>query len=132
MSYSILILRRAQKELAQLPDAAYERAKNAIRRLAQNPRPHGSRKLSGRDGWRIRVGDYRIIYETGLWRICFCGRQRPKNPLPGAADGRISPKKQALGDTNPAKTRHNQFSPDSSISRIRGSPRLSASNMGWS
>jgi len=63
MSYRVFVLRRAQKELAQLPDAAYERAKNAIHRLAENPRPHGYRKLSGRDGWRIRVGDYRVIYE---------------------------------------------------------------------
>jgi len=63
MSYSILILRRAQKELAQLPDAAYERVKNAIPRLAENPRPPGRRKLSGRDDCRIRVGDYRVIYE---------------------------------------------------------------------
>ena len=63
MSYRIFILRRAQKELAQLPNTAYERAKNAIRKLAENPRPRGCRKLSGRDGWRIRVGDYRVIYE---------------------------------------------------------------------
>jgi len=63
VSYSLFILRRAQKELAQLPHEAYERAKNAIRKLAENPRPHDCRKLSGRDGWRIRVGDYRVIYE---------------------------------------------------------------------
>jgi mRNA interferase RelE/StbE len=63
MSYKVFIRRRAQKELAQLPDAAYRRAKSAIRRLAKNPRPHGCQKLSGRDGWRIRVGDYRVIYE---------------------------------------------------------------------
>ena len=53
----------AQKELAQLPNTAYERAKNAIRKLAENPRPRGCRKLSERDGGRIRVGDYRVIYE---------------------------------------------------------------------
>ena len=53
-------------------------------------------------------------YTTGLWRICFCGRQCPKNPLPGAASGRNRPKRQALGDTNSAQTRHNRFSPDSS------------------
>ena len=63
MIYSILIMRGAQKELSGLPKTAYERAKDAIRRLADDPRPRGSRKLSGRDGWRIRVGDYRVIYE---------------------------------------------------------------------
>lgn len=63
MSYGILILRRAQKELAQLPEATYERVKGAVRKLAEDPRPRGCQKLSGRDGWRIRVGNYRVIYE---------------------------------------------------------------------
>ncbi|MFL6214911.1 MAG: type II toxin-antitoxin system RelE family toxin [Blastocatellia bacterium] len=63
MSYSIGILRRAQKELAQLPKHEYERIKEAIKSLSQEPRPAGSKKLSGREGWRIRAGDYRVIYE---------------------------------------------------------------------
>jgi mRNA interferase RelE/StbE len=63
MSYSIGILRRAQKELAQVPKQEYERVKEAIKNLSQEPRPAGCKKLSGREGWRIRVGDYRVIYE---------------------------------------------------------------------
>jgi len=63
MSYSIYILRRAQRELAQLPKEAYERVRDAIHAFGQNPRPPGCLKLTGRDGWRIRVGDYRVIYE---------------------------------------------------------------------
>jgi len=63
MSHSLQILRRAQKELAQLPDAYYVQVRDAIRDLANNPRPHGCRKLTGRQGWRIRVGDYRVIYD---------------------------------------------------------------------
>ena len=63
MNYALYILRRAQKELAQLPSEAYERVRDAIRALAQNPRPSGCLKLRGREGWRIRVGDYRVIYE---------------------------------------------------------------------
>jgi mRNA interferase RelE/StbE len=39
------------------------RIEEAIRSLAGQPRPPGSKKLSGRDGWRIRMGAYRIIYE---------------------------------------------------------------------
>lgn len=35
----------------------------AIKDLGTNPRPMGSKKLSGRDGYRIRVGNYRIIYQ---------------------------------------------------------------------
>ena len=63
MSYSIEILRRAQKELAQLPRQEYERVKEAIQNLSLDPRPQGCKKLAGREGWRIRVGNYRIIYE---------------------------------------------------------------------
>ncbi len=40
----------------------YSNIKTAIYSLAANPRPHGCKKLKGRDGYRIRVGDYRIIY----------------------------------------------------------------------
>ncbi len=63
MSYSIRILRCAQKALARLPKRDYERVRDAIRALAENPRPPGARKLRDREGWRIRVGVYRVIYE---------------------------------------------------------------------
>ncbi|MCA1626393.1 MAG: type II toxin-antitoxin system RelE/ParE family toxin [Acidobacteria bacterium] len=63
MSYEVLILRRAQKELADLPKADYERIRDAIAALAENPRPAGCKKLVGREGWRMRSGDYRAIYE---------------------------------------------------------------------
>ncbi len=63
MSYNILITRRAQKELARLPVEDYERVRDAIFKLAHNPRPRGCLKLTGREGWRIRVGRYRVIYE---------------------------------------------------------------------
>lgn len=64
MPYRVLILRRAQRELGDLPTAAYQRVCDAIRSLGSEPRPAGCRKLTGRDGWRIRVGDYRVIYEV--------------------------------------------------------------------
>ncbi len=63
MTYAVSILRRAQKELEDLPQDVYTRVRNAIRELSVNPRPHGCTKLAGRDGWRIRAGNYRIIYE---------------------------------------------------------------------
>ena len=63
MAYTISILRRAQKELADLPTDTYERVRDAIYDLGEGHRPHGCRKLTGRDGWRIRVGDYRVIHE---------------------------------------------------------------------
>jgi mRNA interferase RelE/StbE len=63
MTYAITILRRAQRELQRLPHEDYERVREAIRALAQNPRPPGCLALTGRAGWRIRVGNYRVIYE---------------------------------------------------------------------
>ena len=61
--YAITILRRTQKELSQLPQDPYIRVREAIRKLAEEPKPSGSKKLTGRMGWRIRVGSYRVIYE---------------------------------------------------------------------
>jgi mRNA interferase RelE/StbE len=63
MSYKVLILRRAQKELAGLPKSDYERARDEIASLTDDPRPSGCKKLVGREGWRIRIGNYRVIYE---------------------------------------------------------------------
>ena len=63
MSYQLAILRRAVKELAQLPDRDSLRIEADIESLAADPRPHGVKKLTGRDGYRIRSGDYRVVYE---------------------------------------------------------------------
>ncbi len=63
MAVSITILKKAQKELAGLAREDYARVKDAILKLADNPRPDGSLKLTGRPAWRIRAGDYRVIYE---------------------------------------------------------------------
>ena len=46
-----------------LGETEYEKIKQAILRLSDNPRPSGCSKLIGREGWKIRVGNYRIIYE---------------------------------------------------------------------
>ncbi len=63
MSYRVLILRRAQKEVGALPEATFEKVVASIRDLGEDPRPPGCRKLTGREGFRVRVGDYRVIYE---------------------------------------------------------------------
>ena len=63
MTYSVEILRRAQRELASTPPTTLLHVRDAIRALGDEPRPPGCRKLAGREGWRIRVGDYRVIYE---------------------------------------------------------------------
>ena len=63
MTYEVAILRRALKELAQLSQKDRLRVEADVEALGSNPRPHGSRKLTGRDGYRIRSGDYRVVYE---------------------------------------------------------------------
>ena len=69
MSYNIVIRRSAQKSLSKLPKKDYERVRDAVWKLAENPRPNGYLKLTNRDGYRIRVGNYRIIYEINDNRI---------------------------------------------------------------
>ena len=63
MSYSVTVQRRAQKQIARFPTNVRDRIESALRALAGNPRPPGCRRLRGEEGWRLRVGDYRIIYE---------------------------------------------------------------------
>lgn len=63
MTYTVSILRSAQKSLASFPPASRNSIIAAVRRLASSPRPPGVKKLAGREAWRIRVGDYRVIYE---------------------------------------------------------------------
>jgi len=62
--YKIIISKTAQKKLNKLPDQISDLLIKAILSLAQNPRPQGHIKLKGRDAFRIRKGDYRIIYEV--------------------------------------------------------------------
>ena len=63
MIYKVNIRRKAQKQLAKIPTNDYKKVKQAIMDLEHDPRPPGSQKLKGRPGWRIRQGDYRVIYE---------------------------------------------------------------------
>jgi len=63
MKYSILIERYALKQIMKLSKEAIPLIKNAIASLADNPRPHGCKKLKDEDAWHIRVGNYRVIYE---------------------------------------------------------------------
>ena len=63
MSYHLFILPRAQKVLEKLPVDIYERLRDDIRFLSVDPRPCGCKKLVARNGWRIRVNKYRVVYE---------------------------------------------------------------------
>ena len=61
--YAVDIKPSARRELEKLSDSLVARLVPKIEGLAANPRPSGCRKLRGyKDLWRIRIGDYRIVY----------------------------------------------------------------------
>jgi mRNA interferase RelE/StbE len=62
--YRVLLERGAERDLGRLSTEVHERVVVAIKGLAVNPRPPACRKLTGtKNDWRIRVGDYRVVYE---------------------------------------------------------------------
>ena len=63
MPYQISIKKRVLKALEKIDEPYYSSIKTAIYALADNPRPFGYLKLKGKKGYRIRVSDYRIIYD---------------------------------------------------------------------
>lgn len=65
MAYRVVITRRAERDLTALPKAVVRRIDAKILSLADAPRPADAAKLKGADAlYRIRVGDYRIVYEV--------------------------------------------------------------------
>ncbi len=60
--YQVVVLRQARKVIRSLLDKDADRIQAAIGVLATNPRPPGCMKLTNSDDWRIRAGDYRILY----------------------------------------------------------------------
>ena len=62
--YEVYLERAAERDLKRLPAEIFHRIIPRIQGLADNPRPLGCRKLTGSvSDWRIRVGDYRVVYE---------------------------------------------------------------------
>ena len=60
--YTIHIKRSAEKEMDRLPARTFKRVTQAILRLERNPRSPGAQKLRGVQDYRLRVGQYRILY----------------------------------------------------------------------
>lgn len=63
MRYCVILPKSVQKGLDRLPDNVAERILCRLAEIESNPRPADVKKLKGRDAWRIRVGDHRVIYE---------------------------------------------------------------------
>ena len=64
MTFEVIYERPAQRSLAKLDGAIRARVIREVGELAKEPRPQGAIQLAGSDrAWRVRVGDYRIVYE---------------------------------------------------------------------
>jgi mRNA interferase RelE/StbE len=62
--YEVYLEGAAERDLRRLPEEIFRRIIPHIRSLGENPRPPGCRKLAGSENdWRIRIGDYRVVYE---------------------------------------------------------------------
>lgn len=79
-SYKVLIAAAAERELRSLPKADRARITKRILALSGNPRPAGCNKLTGLEGYRLRVGRYRVLYvvadETRTATIYAIGHRR--------------------------------------------------------
>jgi mRNA interferase RelE/StbE len=60
--YRLELSHTAHRQIRKLPEQIQERVNQAILRLAEDQRPPGVKKLMAREGYRVRVGDYRILY----------------------------------------------------------------------
>ena len=62
MTYQVIIKHSAEKELDALQANIHDRIVKRLLSLEENPRPTGSKKLQGQESYRLRVGDYRVLY----------------------------------------------------------------------
>lgn len=74
--YKLELSPAALREARRIPPLLKSRIDEALARLAENPRPPGTVKLRGMDGYRLRVGDYRVLYVVNdeaqhvlVWRV---------------------------------------------------------------
>ena len=63
MSYRVLIPKSVHKQINKLPSSVSESVISKLEALQENPRPAGSLKMHGSEGWRVRLGDYRLIFD---------------------------------------------------------------------
>jgi mRNA interferase RelE/StbE len=62
VAYTVEIKKSAEREMNRLPEAVHQRVSQRILALGSDPRPPNCRKLEGGEGYRLRVGDYRVLY----------------------------------------------------------------------
>ncbi len=64
MTWEIVFGRSAEKDLSRLSPEIRQRVGRAVRHLAEDPFGPASKPLKGREQWRLRVGDYRVLYRV--------------------------------------------------------------------
>jgi mRNA interferase RelE/StbE len=70
--YRLLVRKSVAKDLKSIPKKDVRRILSAIQSLADDPRPPGTKKLSGQERYRLRQGNYRILYEIEDDRLIVC------------------------------------------------------------
>jgi mRNA interferase RelE/StbE len=71
-SYKIVVKKSVAKDLKSIPKKDVQRILSAIQQLADNPRPPQSKKLSGQERFRVRQGNYRILYTIEDDQLVVC------------------------------------------------------------
>ena len=71
-SYKIIVKKSVAKDLKSIPKKDVQRILSAIQKLADDPRPPQSKKLSGQERYRIRQGSYRILYTIEDDQLVIC------------------------------------------------------------
>lgn len=69
MTYTVEVIPAAQRVIRKLPPDGRRRVQALLAILAEHPRPPAARKLVNRPGWRVRSGDYRLIYQIDDGRL---------------------------------------------------------------
>lgn len=70
--YRVIVRKSVSKDLKGISQKDVRRILAAIKSLADDPRPSGTKKLSGQDRYRLRQGNYRILYEIEDDRLIVC------------------------------------------------------------
>ena len=70
--YKVIVKQSVAKDLKKIPKKDVKRILASIRMLAENPRPPQAKKLSGQERYRLRQGNYRILYAIEDDRLIVC------------------------------------------------------------
>ena len=70
--YRVIVRKSVAKDLKGVPKKDVRRILSAIKSLADDPRPAGTKKLSGQERYRLRQGSYRILYEIEDDKLIVC------------------------------------------------------------